>query len=99
MLLAILAVVAAGAAAEKPLPKEDVVEVPAIGQGLCVANVFQDFSAIGYIFGRRVHLAAGVPVGLIDASVGGTTVETWTPEDVLRKIEGGETKALLKDWG
>ena len=23
------------------MPKEDVVEVPAIGQGLCVANVFQ----------------------------------------------------------
>ena len=41
MLLAILAVVAAGAAEKKAMPKEDVVEVPAIGQGLCVANVFQ----------------------------------------------------------
>jgi sialate O-acetylesterase len=251
MLLAILSVAASGAAAEKPMPKEDVVEVPAIGQGLCVANVFQsnmvlqrdkplniwgwadpgeevtvsfdgqqvparaaadrswqvtlkpvparsvpqtmsvkgrsttltlekvlvgdvwilggqsnmefpisnvddgemeivsanfpqirlltmpvgkgfksvhsferlhewsdwskrhfrkgdwdvcspetvrEFSAIGYIFGRRVQMAAGVPIGLIDASVGGTTVETWTPEDVLRKIEGTETKAMLKDW-
>ena len=251
MLLAILAVVAAGAAAEKPMPKEDVVEVPAIGQGLCVANVFQSnmvlqrdkplniwgwadpgeevtvsfggqqapakaaadrswqvtlkpvpassapqtMSVKGksttltlenilvgdvWILGgqsnmefpisnvddgeleivsanfpqirlltmpvgkgfasvhsfERLHewsdwssstfaratgtsvrpkpsgssprsaissgggcsMAAGVPIGLIDASVGGTTVETWTPEEVLRKIDGAETRAMLKDW-
>src|SRR5512137_2631603 len=41
MLLTNLAVVAAGAAEKKAMPKEDVVEVPTIGQGLCVANVFQ----------------------------------------------------------
>ncbi len=41
VMLAPLAVMIAGAAEEKAMPKEDVVEVPAIGQGLCVANVFQ----------------------------------------------------------
>src|SRR5512137_2057978 len=41
MLLTNLAVVAAGAAEKKAMPKEDVVEVPTIGQGLCVSNVFQ----------------------------------------------------------
>jgi sialate O-acetylesterase len=41
ILLASLLGVAAGAAQKKDMPKEDVVELPAIGQGLCVANVFQ----------------------------------------------------------
>jgi sialate O-acetylesterase len=64
----------------------------------CTPRTVQEFSAIGYVFGRRLQMAARVPIGLIDASIGGTTVETWTPEDVLRRIEGPETKAKLKSW-
>ena len=41
LLLASLAGLAAVAAEKKAMPKEDVVDVPAIGPGLCVANVFQ----------------------------------------------------------
>jgi len=41
LLLASLTWLAAGAAEKKAMPKEDVVEVPAIGPSLCVANVFQ----------------------------------------------------------
>lgn len=65
---------------------------------VCTPETVREFSAIGYIFGRRVHLASGVPIGLIDASIGGTTVETWTPADVLQKNDGAATKAMLKDW-
>ena len=65
---------------------------------VCSPETVTEFSAIGYIFGRRLSMATGVPIGLIDASIGGTTVETWTPEDVLRKIEGAETLAMLKEW-
>jgi sialate O-acetylesterase len=65
---------------------------------VCSPETVRDFSAIGYVFGRRLHMASGVPIGLIDASIGGTTVETWTPEDVLAKVDGAETRALLKDW-
>ncbi len=65
---------------------------------LCSPETVREFSAIGYIFGRRVHMASRVPIGLIDTSIGGTTVETWTPEDVLAKIDGAETQAMLKDW-
>ncbi len=65
---------------------------------VCSPETVREFSAIGYIFGRRVHMAARIPIGLIDASIGGTTVETWTPEEVIRKVEGAETQALLKDW-
>ena len=41
LLLAGMLVSIAGAAEQKAMPKQDVVEVPAIGPGLCVANVFQ----------------------------------------------------------
>jgi sialate O-acetylesterase len=66
--------------------------------GVCTPETVREFSAIGYTFGRRIHMASRIPIGLIDASIGGTTVETWTPEEVIRKVDGAETKALLKEW-
>jgi sialate O-acetylesterase len=65
---------------------------------ICSPATVPEFSAIGYIFGRRLAMATGVPIGLIDASIGGTTVETWTPADVLKKIAGAETREMLKEW-
>lgn len=65
---------------------------------VCSPQSVKEFSAIGYIFGRRIFMASNVPIGLIDTSIGGTTVETWTPEEVLRTIDGKETRDLLKEW-
>ncbi|MBL9127379.1 MAG: 9-O-acetylesterase [Verrucomicrobiales bacterium] len=39
------------------------------------------FSAAGYYFGRELHRRLGVPVGLIDATWGGTRIEPWTPPE------------------
>ena len=39
------------------------------------------FSAAGYYFGRELHKTLGVPVGLIDATWGGTRIESWTPPE------------------
>ncbi len=36
------------------------------------------FSAAGYYFGRELHQKLNVPVGLIDATWGGTRIESWT---------------------
>jgi sialate O-acetylesterase len=36
------------------------------------------FSATAYFFGRHLHRELGVPVGLINSSVGGTSIESWT---------------------
>jgi len=65
---------------------------------VCSPETVKEFSAIGYVFGRRIHMASRIPIGLIDASIGGTTVETWTPRDLLAKIGGKETRDMLKDW-
>lgn len=65
---------------------------------ICTPETVKEFSAIGYVFGRRLHMASQVPIGLIDASIGGTTVETWTPEPVLQAIDGRETQEKLQEW-
>ena len=38
------------------------------------------------------------PIGVIDVSRGGTTVETWTPDSVLRKIDAPEVTSKLAEW-
>lgn len=44
---------------------------------LCTPVSAADFSAIGYLFGKEIHLDCSVPVGLISASVGGSAIESW----------------------
>ena len=65
---------------------------------VCSPEIARELSAIGYVFARRVHKASQVPIGVIDASRGGTTVETWTPLKVLRKLNSEPTKAKLAKW-
>lgn len=42
-----------------------------------------EFSAVGWWAGKTIHQAKGVPVGLIDNSVGGSGAEAWLPREVL----------------
>lgn len=65
---------------------------------VCSPAVVRELSAIGYVFARRVHLASQVPIGVIDVSRGGTTVETWTPESVLRSMSSEPVKRWLQEW-
>lgn len=41
------------------------------------------FSAVAWWAGKAVHLNDGVPVGLVDNSVGGSGTEAWLPREVL----------------
>ena len=45
---------------------------------VCSPTTIATFSATGYYFGRRVHKALNVPVGLIGSNWGGTRIEPWT---------------------
>lgn len=47
----------------------------------CAPDTVRDFSAVGYFFGREMN---DVPIGLIDASWGGTLCEAWTSAIGLR---------------
>jgi len=50
---------------------------------VCSPDNVTDFSAVGYLFGKRIHDAVGVPVGLIHNSWGGTPIEAYIPRDVM----------------
>lgn len=65
---------------------------------VCSPEIVKELSAIGYAFARRIHMASGVPIGVVDVSRGGTTVETWTPDAVIRKIDTEPVKNLLAEW-
>ncbi len=45
---------------------------------VCSPATAGGFSAVGYFFGREIHLARRVPVGLIGSYVGGTPAQAWT---------------------
>jgi sialate O-acetylesterase len=65
---------------------------------VCTPQSVPELSAIGYIFAKRLHMAADVPIGIIDASRGGTCVETWIPADVFKGIDTPEVKSKLDEW-
>lgn len=48
----------------------------------------ESFSAIGYLYGRALQDSLNVPVGIIDATWGGTPVESWTPRAGLQGVDG-----------
>ena len=49
---------------------------------LCSPKTVSPFSAAAYFFGRDLHQSLKVPVGLFNASWGGTPIEAWTSMDV-----------------
>ncbi len=60
-------------------PQKDVIGAWAV----CSPKTVARFTATGYFFGLELHKALGVPIGLINSSVGGTTVEQWTDAATL----------------
>lgn len=53
---------------------------------ICTSDTVGGFSAVGYFFGRRLHEALDVPIGLIGTNWGGTPAEAWTSEATLEKM-------------
>jgi sialate O-acetylesterase len=49
----------------------------------CAPAAADGFSAVAFYFGRELHRALGVPVGIIQTTWGGTTAEAWTPREAL----------------
>ena len=49
----------------------------------CEPQVMPDFSAVAYFFGRDLHQALNVPVGIIHSSWGGCYIESWISPKTL----------------
>jgi sialate O-acetylesterase len=65
---------------------------------VCSPETVGSFTACGYFMARKLHQELDVPIGLVNASWGGTRVEPWTPpvgfqrvpalEDIYRSVLG-----------
>jgi sialate O-acetylesterase len=64
-----------------PGPKND---LPTGFWKSAVGEDVRPFSAVAYFFARKLYEKYHVPVGLINASVGGTPIEAWTSEEGLK---------------
>ncbi|RYF81598.1 MAG: sialate O-acetylesterase, partial [Chitinophagaceae bacterium] len=51
---------------------------PAVGEQV------RPFSAVAYFFAKQLHEKYKVPIGIINASVGGTPIQAWTSEQGLK---------------
>lgn len=63
---------------------------------ICTPDTVGSFSATAYFFGRELHRALKVPVGLINSSWGGTAVEAWTSMEAQSKLP--EYKTISEPW-
>ena len=62
-------------------PKED---LPTGYWKSAIGDDVRPFSAVAYFFARKLFEQYHVPIGLINASVGGTPIEAWTSEEGLK---------------
>lgn len=62
----------------------------------CSPATVPSFSAAGYFFGRDLHKALNVPVGLINSSWGGTAAEAWTTVPSLKA--DSEYQVMFERW-
>lgn len=49
-------------------------------------NTVPDWTATGFFFGRNIHKASGIPIGLLDSNWGGTRIEPWTPSEAFEGV-------------
>ncbi|MFT3682580.1 MAG: sialate O-acetylesterase [Ferruginibacter sp.] len=79
-------------------PQDD---VPATWK-VCDSNTLKNFSAVGYFFGKKLNSQLNVPIGLINASWGGTPAEAWSPADVISNnpvLAESANKLTEVPWG
>jgi sialate O-acetylesterase len=46
----------------------------------------RNLSAVGYFFADSIYRTHGIPIGIINASLGGSPVEAWLSENTLKKF-------------
>ena len=76
-------------------PNED---LPGVYWKSAVGEDVRPFSAVAYFFARKIYEIYHVPVGIINASVGGTPIEAWTSEEGFKEFPSlSKTIAQNKD--
>ena len=63
---------------------------------VCTPDTVGAYSATAYFFGRELHQKLKTPVGLLNSSVGGTAIESWTSHDAQK--DRAELKPIYDRW-
>nr|WP_068891992.1 GDSL-type esterase/lipase family protein [Pedobacter panaciterrae] len=63
---------------------------------LTTSETAAGFSAIGYYFGKKIAEESGVPIGLIQLAVGGSTIESWIDRYTME--HDAQLVDVLTDW-
>ncbi|MCE5240991.1 sialate O-acetylesterase [bacterium] len=53
---------------------------------VCTPEVAGSFTAAGYFFGRYLLQELKVPIGLVNSSWGGTSIDPWTPPEGFARV-------------
>lgn len=66
----------------------------------CEGENVMNFSALAYFFAKELNSKTGVPVGIINASWGGTPIESWISESTMNRWpENIRKKKIYEDDG
>lgn len=63
----------------------------------CDSSSFKNMSAVAYYFGKKVTEETGVPIGLVNLSIGGAPLETFIDKNVLKNSDQFSGK-VNGDW-
>ena len=83
---------------KKNFPRRQKDKQPDGDWDICSPQTVPEFSGIGYIFARRIHMTSQIPIGVIDASYWGTPVEAWMPLSVVKSMDSDIVRSLISDW-
>jgi len=64
---------------------------------VCSPETAANFAGTAYFFGRRLHLALDVPIGLIEFDVGATGIEGWAPLEGFRAAPEPELQVIYHE--
>jgi sialate O-acetylesterase len=71
--------------ATSPFPQKQVVNVwREADRYNLVSGGWNGFSAVAYLFGRKLHKELGVPIGPIQAAYGGSSIDPWIPPEEMK---------------
>ncbi len=59
-----------------------------------VGEDVRPFSAVAYFFAKHLYKKYKIPIGIINASVGGTPIEAWTSEEGLKDFTALQTTII-----
>lgn len=64
----------------------------------CSSQSVPEFSAVAYFFARELNQKTGIPVGVIDATWGGSNIESWISKSTLQYAPQFTDSIARKDY-